>query len=152
MQQLLNTWNFLNKFPLGNRIFSLGLRFMVPYTGSLGAIVQELRPGHCRVLLKDRRAVRNHLNSIHAMALANLAEMTSGLSLVVGLPKDHRAILVGFEIQYMKKSRGQLVAISDLVMPPFGKEQTVELKVVVQDSSGATTCQARASWKIGIQA
>ena len=45
---------------------------MVPYTGRLGARVLTFEPGHVVVELKERRAVRNHLSSVHAMALWDL--------------------------------------------------------------------------------
>lgn len=146
---LLKQWQMARRLPWGQTLFSLSLRWFVPYTGKLGATVMELSPGRCRVRLKDRRGVRNHLNSVHAIALANLAEMTSGLAMVSALPSSHRAILVELKIQYLKKARGTLMASADLTLPALDREQEVLLPVSVRNSEGEVVCSAQASWKIG---
>ena len=72
------------------------------------------------MLLSDcatRRAVRNHLKSIHAIALANLGEFTTGLSLISLLDNKSNAILTKIEVVYLKKARGTLVSESNIVIP-----------------------------------
>jgi acyl-coenzyme A thioesterase PaaI-like protein len=146
---LLKEWNQVKNVPFGKRLFSLGLKWFVPYTGKLGAQVVMLEPGHCQVQLADRRAVRNHLRSVHAMALANLAEMASGMALVSGLPSSQRAILVEFNIRYIKKARGTLLAVSRFELPAFGAEQDFPITVTIFNAAQEPVSEARAVWRIG---
>jgi uncharacterized protein (TIGR00369 family) len=121
---------------------------MVPYTGALGARVEALEPGLCRVSLRDRRRVRNHLNSIHAMALANLAEAASGLAVVAALPPGVQGILTGFSITYVKKARGRLVAECRVDVPPVKDEHEQNAEVTVTDGAGDVVARATARWRL----
>ena len=129
-------------------LFSLLVGWMTPYSGTLGARVQELEPGWCRVTLRDRRRVRNHLASIHAMALANLAEMASGLAVLVGLPPGIQGIVTGFSITYQKKARGLLTAECRVTGLDVTKEQEYEAGVTVTDAQGGVVATATARWRL----
>ena len=146
---LRNYWQTLSRLPGGRWLFSRLLGIVVPYSGTLGATVLTLEPGHCIVTLKERRRVRNHLRSAHAMALANLAEMATGLALLAGLPDGMRAILVGFEIEYRKQSRGQLVAECRGETPTQHRERTVTMTAKIRDAAGDVTAVATARWLVG---
>lgn len=148
-QHLLKLWGMLHRTGVGRRAFCLILFRLVPYSGSIGARVVALEPGSATVELRDRRAVRNHLSSIHAMALANLCELTSGLAMLTALPKGARGILTGFHVEYLKKARGTLTARSRVSGVDAVSPKAISVNVEAFDQSGACVTKAQADWKIG---
>ncbi|MFO7565045.1 MAG: hotdog fold domain-containing protein [Enhygromyxa sp.] len=136
-------WDRLGPLPLGDRVFSRMIGLMAPYTGSVGARVVELRPGYSRVVLRDRWAVRNHLTSVHAIALANLAELTGNIALAYSLPDDARFIVAGFDIEYIAKARGTITAICEQELPQTNER--CEYPVVVEMFDQNDTLVARAT-------
>jgi acyl-coenzyme A thioesterase PaaI-like protein len=120
----------------------------VPYTGTISPRILKLEPGHVIVQLRDRRRVRNHLNSIHAMALANLAELASGLALTTALAPNVRAILVNFEITYAKKARGTITAECSCDAPLVTSDTDHAVHTVLTDDAGDAVARATARWRL----
>ncbi|SRR6266550_1980954 len=142
-------WNRLAPLPGGKRVFSWLLAWLVPYTGTVRPYVLELLPGHAKVRMADRRAVRNHLRSIHAVALANLAEVTSGLALTSALPASARGIPISLAITYLKKARGTLIAQADVRIPDASREAEYDFESVISNAAGETVARATVRWRIG---
>lgn len=147
-ERLRALWGRLAPLPGGKLLFSFLLGRMTPYSATIGARVEELAPGFCRVTLRDRRRVRNHLGSIHAMALANVAEMASGLAVLVGLPPGIQGIVTGFSITYLKKARGSLIAECRAERFQVTAEQEYEAAVAVSDAQGDIVARASARWRL----
>jgi len=69
--------------------------------------VRELRPGYCRVDITERFMLKNPFNSIHALALMNVAELASGLLLTSTFQQQGlRGIVTKLETEYFKKAKG----------------------------------------------
>ena len=145
---LLRSWGRWRRVPGGRWLFSQLLGRRVPYSGTIGAQIRELRQGYTLLTLRDRRRVRQHLGSVHAVALINLGELTSGLAMLTALPPGLRAIVTHLSAEYFKKARGRLSADATVVVPEV--TGPVELPVVaeVRDSTGDVVCRVEARWRI----
>jgi acyl-coenzyme A thioesterase PaaI-like protein len=147
--RILANWQRLAPLPFGKRLFSWAVGRTAPYTGSVGGIYTDVRPGYARVLLRDRRAVRNHLASVHAVALVNLAEMTSGVALMTALPPGVRGIVTGLSIEYLKKARGLLVCETHAHAPSAVRESvTHDVTAVITDDAGDVVARCTVHWRL----
>jgi acyl-coenzyme A thioesterase PaaI-like protein len=148
--RLLTWWSRLSPLPAGRKIFSLGLGWIAPYSSSIGALVEEIKPGYARVSLKDRRRVRNHLHSIHAIALLNLGEIATGLAVLSTISASMRGIVLSINADYLKKARGKLTAIAEFQLPESLTDNTpCEVEARLIDQTGATVTLVRVTWLIG---
>ena len=149
---VMRWWTNCGKLPAGRYLFSLALGLYIPYTRTIGARVVELAPGFARIELADRRRVRNHLNSIHAIALTNLGELTTGLAVFSSTGADMRGILTGIRTAYTKKARGRLVATAEYRLPAGIVEDTpCEVEAAIRDGDGDTVATVNATWLIGLR-
>ncbi len=155
---LLALWERLRPLPGGKAVFSFFIGTRIPYTGSIGARVEELQAGHARVRLRDRRRVRNHLGSIHAVALTNLGELAGGLATLTGIPPGVRGIVLRLESQYLKKARGTLIAEARWKRGPSVDLDTMAqsddapecwVQANIQDRDGDDVARVRALWRLG---
>ena len=108
----LGIWERLASKPGGRWAFSRLVCLKAPYFGSIRPRFQELRPGYCRLAIRKRRAILNHIGTVHAIAMCNMAELAGGTMTEVTIPATHRWIPKGMTVEYLKKATTDLVAIA----------------------------------------
>ena len=146
---LLRLWQRLRPLPGGTWLFSRVFGWRVPYSGSVRPHIRVLTPGHAEVEIPDRRANRQHLGSVHAIALLNVAEQASGLALLTGLPDGVRGIVTQISMQYFKKARGTIRAVSRVEVPLVTGD--IECDVIAEcfDPGGGLVARATVRWRLG---
>lgn len=105
MSQALSMWQKLRDKPLGKWLFAQAICWKAPYFRTIAPRFEELKPGYARVSLKKRRAVENHIGTVHAIAACNLAELGAGTMMEASLPPTMRWLPKGMNVQYLKNVR-----------------------------------------------
>lgn len=146
--QLLQWWQRLRTRPAGKWLFARVLARGVPYTGTIHPEILQVEPGHARVQMRDRRMVRNHLNSVHAVALANLGELTTGLAMTATLPPDIRSILVALHVEFRKKARGTLTAECRCAVPVVTQTTDVQVRGSITNAANEIVAEVIATWRL----
>ncbi|HRN61769.1 MAG TPA: hotdog fold domain-containing protein [Luteimonas sp.] len=146
---VLQVYRSLSRKPLGRWLFSKLICFKAPYFASIAPRMVSLEPGRGEATIAHRRRVTNHLGTVHAIALCNLAEFVGGLTCDVSIPASMRWIPKGMSVGYRKKAVGLQRAVATPAFAPHEAAEGYELPmdVVVTDPDGETTFNARiAMW------
>ena len=135
---LLALYGKISRWPCGHWLFSKAVCFKAPYFGTIAPIITRLENGRCEAVIKDRRAVHNHIGTVHSIALCNLAELCAGVMTDASLPKAMRWIPKGMTVAYLKRAKGRMHAIATPMIPMVDSDAGYDLPVNVDvlDSSG----------------
>jgi acyl-coenzyme A thioesterase PaaI-like protein len=138
----LSIWGRFASKPGGKWAFSRLVCLKAPYFASIRPLFEELRPGYCRLRIRKRRAVLNHIGTVHAIAMCNMAELAGGTMTEVTIPATHRWIPRGMTVEYLKKATTDLVAVATPVAKPDGSASDYQVEVVVRDREDAPVLRA----------
>lgn len=108
----LQLWQKCASAPGGKWVFSKLLCTKAPFFGSISPRFEDLRPEYCEISVRKHRAVLNHLGTIHAIAMCNMAELAGGMMTEVTIPSTHRWIPKGMTVEYLKKASSDVRAIA----------------------------------------
>ena len=144
MASVLATWRRISQWPAGHWLFSQLVCLKAPYFASIGPRIEALEPGRGVATLRHRRRVSNHLGTVHAIAMCNLAEFIGGLTCDASIPASMRWIPKGMQVQYLKKAVGNLRATATPAFVPHDAEAGYDLpvEVVVENAGGDAVFKA----------
>ncbi|QBQ16705.1 hotdog fold domain-containing protein [Acinetobacter haemolyticus] len=131
MASTLDLWNKASAFPAGKWTFTRMLCLKAPYFSSIAPLFEELKPNYCKISMKKKRSVLNHIGTVHAIAMCNMAELAGGTMTEVTVPSSHRWIPKGMIVEYLKKAETDLIAIASPVEENYDWDKTGEYLVNV---------------------
>lgn len=142
MNPALALWNRCGRLPFGKAIFSRLICLKAPYFGSIRPRFEEFRPGYARVSMAKRRAVTNHIGTVHAIAMCNLAELAAGTMTEITIPASMRWLPKGMSVEYVKKAEAGVEAVATVGEIAEGPAREVPVTVDIRDAAGETVCRA----------
>lgn len=120
-----------------------------PYFTTIRPRLTRFDPGHVQATMKKRRAVTNHLGTVHAIAMCNLAEFVGGTATDLACPDTMRWIPVGMSVQYLKLAKTHLTGtarIEDLSVMEQPGDVVVPVRVV--DTDGVVVFSAQITMRV----
>ncbi|TWI06318.1 acyl-coenzyme A thioesterase PaaI-like protein [Luteimonas cucumeris] len=146
---VLSLYRRITRWPAGHWLFSRAVCFKAPYFASITPSIETLEANRCVATIRHRRKVSNHLGTVHAIALCNLAELSAGLMTDASLPPSMRWIPKGMTVEYLKKAVGTMHATALPLQPIVAADEGYDLpvEVTVVDPGGEPVFRARiAMW------
>lgn len=145
---LLKLWNTFNRSQFGRWLVSFIVCYKAPYFASIKPKFIKITPGEVIIFVKKRRSVLNHINTVHAIAMCNAAELAGGTCLDVSLRGDFRWIPVGMEVKYLKMAKTDLTAMCKITDFNWQEAQDVIMPVSVYDTNNEEVFHADITMRI----
>ena len=129
---LADTFERMRRLPCGRWLFGRMVCWKAPYFSTIAPRFLRVEPGRCEVEIPDRRAVHNHIGTVHAIALCNLAELAGGVMMEATTPRSMRWIPKGMTVEYLAKAIGSMHAIARPTGAVEDRDTGYEVPVTVE--------------------
>ena len=101
---LMKRYRQLEAWPGGRKLFALAVCRRAPYFATIRPQLLELETDFCSALIRKRRAVENHIRTVHVIAICNGLEFAMGVMAETSIPPHLRWIPRGMDVRYTGKA------------------------------------------------
>ncbi|WP_299001985.1 hotdog fold domain-containing protein [uncultured Shewanella sp.] len=112
--KVMSIYNKMSRFSFGNKLFSMFISRMAPYFATIKPLITDLRPHRCVCLVKKRRAVHNHIKTVHVIAICNGLEMAMGTMAEASIPAHLRWLPKGMSLDYTAKANSDIRCVAEV--------------------------------------
>lgn len=141
MPDTFSLYRSLTSLPLGKAAFSFVFAQKAPYFWTVRPRVREVRPHHAELSIRKRRAVQNHIGTVHAIAVCNGLEAAMGLLAEATTPPGRRWIPKGMQVAYTAKSTTDLLCTADTDPADWEQPGDVPVRVRAIREDGTTVVE-----------
>ena len=147
--------NNINKLPsfMRSQSLSFAIGSQVKFAGTSKIEILEMTATRLHARIKNRKLVQNHIGSVHAAAMALLAETVTGLVVGMSVPDDRVPVIKSMKIDYVKRAKGDLEAVANLsaesvahILATEKGDITVPVKVTDQNGIEPIQCEMIWAW------
>ncbi|WP_158768753.1 DUF4442 domain-containing protein [Paraglaciecola sp. L1A13] len=101
--------------------------------------------------LKNRKKVQNHIGSVHAAAMALLAESATGFIVGINLPGDKLPLIKCMNLNYVKRATGDMTAVATLTHEQVTllnqqDKGEINVQIKVTDANGIEPVECEMIW------
>lgn len=159
---MMNTFTIVEKAKTSRfyrTILNWSLNRMIPFNKPHGFGIVEMGDFHLKTRIPYKKSNFNHIQGLHACALATLSEFTTGFLLISNLDsKKYRIIMQRFQMDY--HFQGKMDAFAEFnITPEWIAEKVteplkvtgavvVECEVKIHDLSGNHLSTGRVFWQV----
>ena len=121
-----------------------------PYFSTIQPQLIDLKPGFAEAQVPFRKEITNHLGTVHAIAMCNVAEFVGGLMTDASIPHGGKWIPQAMSVRYLAKAKTALRAIAngqDIDWTTAG-EKIVPVEVFDEDNQRVFTANITMNVKL----
>ncbi|MCK5894713.1 MAG: DUF4442 domain-containing protein [Endozoicomonadaceae bacterium] len=123
----------------------------IKFAGTANVQIHHLSHKESSLTIQNRKRVQNHIGSVHACAMALLAESATGYIVGMNVPDDSIPVIKSMHIDYVKRATGDLHAVALLTNEQIQQMHTtkkgeVTVGVTITDDKGVEPIKAEMIW------
>ena len=125
---------------VGKEAFSREVMKFAPYFATIDLRFLELRPNLAEVFVENRPEVRNHIGTVHAIAMCNAAEAAAAIMCDVSIPETSRWIPIGINARYLAKATTDITAVATGDTIDWEEHGNKDIPVSIRNTAGEEVC------------